>query len=232
MPPPQPQHPGAVPPHGAPQVGAPAPMPHAVPPAQPAPNEPDGDECYKQLAQAKLELDSMRQKMAAIEPKQKAMEQEVAGYKTSNQALALELEGTKRTLAEAKSSLEKVFAEQRSKEVKGRIEKLVNEKKIVPSQGPMLEAILLHALESNVKKFKLGDKEVELEALVMQFIESGQGSGLPTTPKTENGAPSVVNPEDGKSVHEAVLKYMTDHKGVGYTPAYKEVMKGLIDPKK
>lgn len=232
MPLPQPQHPGAVPPHGAPQAGAPAPMPHAVPPPPPAPNEPDGDECYKQLAQAKLELDSMRQKMAAIEPKQKAMEQEVAGYKTSNQALALELEGTKRTLAEAKSSLEKVFAEQRSKEVKGRIEKLVNEKKIVPSQGPMLEAILLHALESNVKKFKLGDKEVELEALVMQFVESGQGSGLPTTPKTENGAPSVVNPEDGKSVHEAVLKYMTDHKGVGYTPAYKEVMKGLIDPKK
>ncbi len=254
MPLPQPPHPGAVPPHGAPPVGpalppghpgalplghpaapAAAASPHALPAAAPIiPAEPDGDECYKQLAQAKQDLTGLQAQMAAIAPAQKALGEESASYKTANRSLALELEGAKQALAESRAEVVKFRSEAFAKEVKGTVEKWVNEKKIVPAQSAALEVLLTQAKESgSVKKFKLGDKELDSYEAIVQFVENGNGNGLPTKPQSENGVALTIDPDSGESVDSAVKKYMADNKTSSYTEAYKKVMAGLREqPKK
>ena len=203
--------------------------PGAAPAHQPAPmqKEPDGDECYKQLMKAHGELDMMRKQMAEMEPKQKAMQEEMSGYKQKCEVLS-------RDLVSANAELTKIHAERRADTVKTRVNNLIGEKKIMPSQAPALEAVLMHAMESNVKKFKLGEKDMDLESIVMQFVENGSGGGLPTQPRTDSGVSASIDPENGESVHQAVLKHMADNKVNNYTLAYKAVIKALKDkePKK
>lgn len=219
----QPPHPGAVPPHGAPPVGPvhPAVAPpnpaqaHALPPAQPAqPHpEPDGDECMKQLAKAHMDMEAMSAKMAQMAPKQEALAQEAEGYK--------------KELAEARAELKKFKTEAKRKEIQVKVNALIAAKKIVPSQSEALETLLFNASEGEVKKFKVGDKEMDSEALVLHFIESGSGVGLNTAPKSELGNALAVDPENGESVDAAVKKFMAENKGKSYTESYKEVMRKL-----
>lgn len=220
--PPQP----GVAPHGAPPVGLP--INNATPPVVP-----EGDECYKQLAQAKLDIDEMKKQMAAAAPAQQAMADENASYKNANKHLSGELENAKKLLAENQAEISKFKSEAIAKEVKDHVGQWLADKKIMPAQAPALEILLTQAKESgSLKKFKLGDKELDSFEAIVQFVDSGSGSGLPTQPVSENGAPALVDVNNGESVDQAVKTYMTKNNVASYTEAYKIVMRALKEPKK
>lgn len=232
---------GQLPPAQMPAAPQPAPTPA---PAQPLAQ--DGD-CMQKLAKIKLDLDTMTKRMSDSETEIKKLSDENASLKSSLESKDKEFaeskaraESLEKDLAQSKSDGEKSASElrefkkeARGKEIKSKIAAMVDGKKILPSQSPALEAMLLHASDSPTLKFKVGDKDVDgLDALILQFVENGAGLSLPTEPRTELGAGNPVDPANGQSVHEAVLKYMTEHKELSYKQCYVKVIEALEEPKK
>lgn len=230
--------PGAVP-HGAPAAGgAPAPA-HPAAPAAPTvlqpQGEPDGDECYKMLKAAHMELDGMKKQMSAMAPKAQQLEGANAAFKLENQNLKKEITEVRDQLGKVSGELEKIYTEQRAKEAKITVEKFVQEKKIVPSQAPALEALLTEVNRLQVKKFKLGDKELDsAEALLKEFVSLG-GAGLPTQAVTESGKDiAIPDAQNGQAMDHAVKEYMAKNGEKSYTKAYVAVAQVLSkkEPKK
>ena len=197
---------------------------NAVPPqVMPPQAAPQGDECFSQLALKNQECENLKSQLGKITPQQQLMSEE-------NEALKKENAELKTSTASLQGEIKKFKDEQNAKDIKLKVEKLIGDKKIVPSQSLALEALLLHASEAGVKKFKLGDKELDsIDAVVMQFIENGQGAGLPTAPQSEVGMSAVVDPDNGESVDKAVKSYMAKHEGLSYRAAYIEVAKTLSE---
>jgi len=150
-----------------------------------------------------------------------------------------EAEKVKADLAEAEKKVEAAEvkaveaekkAEQLEKEVKAHrrqaievsvqatIDKLIADKKIVPAQKEAAFALLLNAKDgATEKKFKVGEKEMGAEELVMSFFANGHAS-VNTDTETEAGTRS-----DGDDLDAKARKYMESHQGVSYKQALIEV---------
>ena len=191
---------------------------------QPAPQ---GDECYQQLAQMKLELDKYKQHQDSMMPRYTAMESEIISLKSNLESVTKERNESNKKFAEASIELKKISDEKNASEIKATVSKFVQEKKILPSQAGALEALMLHAKESVVKKFKVGDKEIDsAEALLLEFIGAAASVGLSTEPKSESGkSTAIVNPNDGDAMDKAVRDYMAKNDEKSYTKAYTAVAK-------
>lgn len=182
---------------------------------------PDGDECYKQLKQAHSDLGSMKAQMSAMAPLHKQMGEQLSSYKAENEGLKKEIGQYKADLEKSQGELKKFVGEKQASDVKVQVAKFVEDRKILPSQAPALEALLLDAKQSGVKKYKLGETEIEsAEALILTFVSSA-GAGLSTAPQTESGkANTVPNVEDGVAMEAAVKQYMAKNPSKSFREAY------------
>lgn len=94
------------------------------------------------------------------------------------------------------------------------IEKLVAEKKIVPAQKEAAFALLMNAKDgATEKKFKVGEKELNSEELVMSFFSNGIAD---VHTDQDTGAGIRV---DGIDLDVQARKYMEANKGVTYAQA-------------
>ena len=120
-----------------------------------------------------------------------------------------EMEIEAKKLAEENVELKKLAielkAEKQSIEIDKTLEKLVNDKKIVPAQKDFLKTLLSELPETKEKKYKFGDKDYEgLESVVMAFIDA-HAPVPPTELDTEKG-------DINTDLTDKAKKYAEDHK--------------------
>jgi len=115
------------------------------------------------------------------------------------------------------AELKKLAEEKRAADVKATLDKWVSEKKINPSQVPMLEHFMLNAQLTGEKKFKLGDKEVDsLTGIVEAFVDAGKVK-LSTDEESELGDTRGLEEQD--QLDRAAKEYQEKHK-----VSYKEAL--------
>lgn len=128
---------------------------------------------------------------------------------------------------ELKNSI-KVFEDEKNKsEINVVLDKWINDKKIVPAQREAAFTILMEAkvLSKTEKKYKVGDKESTYEELLHNFIQMGDGAGLPTEPKSKQTPPHGTNQgamDEADKIHAKVLEYQEKNK-VSYREALAAV---------
>ena len=177
-------------------------------------------ECAEELKSARKELDDLKGKHMALEVEAKKFSDEAIALKVQAGELSKENEALKsgkadleKKFAAANAALEKVEGEKRQAKAETKVAELINSKKLLPAQKEAFTALLLNAMASGVRKYRLGDKEVEKpEAdILLEFIEKG-GAGLPTEESTEAGKSSKVNDLHSTEFAREVQKYADEHK--------------------
>jgi hypothetical protein len=133
--------------------------------------------------------------------------------------LTKEIEEIKKFSDEIKVKNEELAKEKRLSVINSKIDKLVQDKKIVPAQIPVLKEILTNSTDE--RKFKVGEDEISgFDGLIMKFIESS------TAPLSTEG-----KSEKGKNLNEdkvaEIKKYAEENK-----VSFKEAMIALARTEK
>jgi hypothetical protein len=175
------------------------------------------------------DIEKLNARIAELEARLREYEKEEVAEAEKVKADLAEAE-KKVEAAEVKAVEAEKKAEQLEKEVKAHrrqaievsvqatIDKLIADKKIVPAQKEAAFALLLNAKDgATEKKFKVGEKEMGAEELVMSFFSNGHAS-VNTDTETEAGTRS-----DGDDLDAKARKYMESHQGVSYKQALIEV---------
>jgi hypothetical protein len=171
----------------------------------------DLNEALAALAETNAKYQAAEAKVLEFSAKVDALEKEKA-----EAAAAMET-ATKRA-EEAEAVAAKYADEKRTLEVNARLDKLIEEKKIVPAQREMAFALLKDGL--GVRKYKLGDKEMSGEEVILQLFESS-APALPTEEKTKSGDRQSAD-EDNAVLADKASKYAAE-KGVSYREALLSV---------
>ena len=172
----------------------------------------NADDCPKRLLAAMGELDGAKKKLAEYDMEQKGLLNDKQKMMKENEALKVEL-------VTAKEGLTVVYKEKKAQEIAVTIDKFIAEKKVVPAQKEVLFQLLMNVEDSGVRKFKVGVKEYDsYAALVKLFIEVGNGLGLPTDERSENGVPSLTL-ENREGLAKAALEFAAKNK-----VSYKEAL--------
>ena len=177
-------------------------------------------ECAEELKSARKELDDLKGKHMALEVEAKKFSDEAIALKVQAGELSKENEALKsgkadleKKFAAANAALEKVEGEKRQAKAETKVAELINSKKLLPAQKEAFTALLLNAMASGVRKYRLGDKDVEKpEAeILLEFIEKG-GSSLSTDESSETGKTTKVNDLHSTEFAREVQKYADEHK--------------------
>lgn len=123
--------------------------------------------------------------------------------------------------AQAQQEKEALKKEKRFSEISARVDQLVKDKKIIPAQSAALKLILDNA--SQERKFKLDDKEMTEEALILSFIDANGTHVLSTEESTEVGKKQQVDSDD--QLASAAKEYAMKNK-VSYKEALIRVASG------
>ena len=176
--------------------------------------------CPEELEAARKELKEMKGKYASIDADIKKYSDENSALKSRTAELEKENAENKKKYADASVEIEKVQSEKRLAHVESKVKELVNDKKVLPAQADSLKALLLNSM-SGIQKFKLGDKEVGQDEVILEFIEKGSGKSLPTKESSESGKSSKVDqPERHTEAFASnVQKYAVENK-LTYKEAY------------
>jgi len=167
-------------------------------------------------------------KMERIEELQakidKLQEEKAAAEKEAEEAKkqAEEAEKKAKEAEEAKNKIEQEVAEKAEKELKASIEatvdKLIQDKHLLPVHKEALVDILFDLKKSSeVKKYKINEKEEKSADEIILNIVSNQFVDLNTTDASETGVP--LTDEEGELTHQKALKYAKEHK-----VSYKEAL--------
>lgn len=133
--------------------------------------------------------------------------QEIVSLKEENSKLTAELEESKKFSQELTEKNEALKKEKRYAEINAKVDQLIKDKKILPAQSETLKTILLNA--EGEKKFKMGDKEMSSEELILNFVNSSNVS-VNTEGKTETGKTQDLD-QDSK-VKEFMAKNKVSYK--------------------
>ena len=114
-------------------------------------------------------------------------------------------EALKAKYVESEAQLAKECDARRTGEINSKLDKMVEDKKIVPAQREALFAILKGS--DGVRKYTAGGKEYDSqEALVLAFIDGGAKVGLPTEGRSE------VGESQAKDLNEKAKQYAAQNK--------------------
>jgi hypothetical protein len=171
------------------------------------------------------EEDTMAKTVEELTASLSAAEKALADSKAENDGLKKEyarVEGELKKEQDAKAELEKKHSEltkeKKHAEISTKIDKLINEKKIVPAQKEALFTLMSNLPETAEKTYAFGDKKYStLEEVAMAFVEASQ---KPLETEGQTGAGEKQN----KDLADRAKKYAEDHK-VSYKEALIEVSK-------
>lgn len=162
------------------------------------------------------------------------MEKEIAKLKEEISALKVELDVEKKKSAEfekkfneektakeaAAGDLETVKQEGLKKEVTSFVDKKIEEGHIEPAKKEFFISIFTELKNSEVKKFKQGDKEVGMEDLLVEYIDSHK-----VDLKTKEDTHSKTGYTDSdEELHNKAIQFQEEKKAKGIEVSYKEAL--------
>lgn len=165
----------------------------------------------KIMEELKAQLADKERLLAESAKAVETLEGNVTAFKTENAALKAKVE-------ELCGDVAKLSQEKKSIEINKALDGLVSGKKIVPAQREVLFALMEKAeIVGEAHKYKLGEKELTAQELLLSFVESGAPS-LNTGENTEVGEPTQAD------MDARVKKFMTEEKTKGKVVSYKEAL--------
>lgn len=189
--------------------------------------------CHPTMAAAQAQERAIKSKEMSEKGEVKQMEKEMETLRTENADLKKQLEESSKKYAELSSQVDQFKLDARKAELKNKLAKFIQDKKISPAQEEILMSILMNAHSNGQKSFKIADKEYKtMDDMVFAFVDSNS-NGLPTDEKSKMG--KKFKSEDGKEEVEVdgdILTGIADDKKIEdysqeHKVSYKEAMIAL-----
>lgn len=173
-------------------------------------------ELQKKFEEAEAELAEFKEKdaddMEKLKKKMKELED-------SNKALKSENDKFKKKTCELEAEVKEHADKAITEEINNKLDKLIQEKKVLPAQREQAFSMLKEAKqEPSEKKYKLGEKEVSKEEFVLSFFEQNK---IDVHTEEETGQPKV-SPDQDPDVAR-INKYAEENK-CSYEEAYSHCM--------
>lgn len=158
------------------------------------------------------ELEELKAKLLSSEEKVKEYETKVAEYELKVKAAE---EQAVKYVEEIKTFKEKAV----KTEIDGAIDKLIVDGKILPSEKEQFSTLMFHlrSTEEGLKKFKIGDKDMSPEDIIMGLVVSRKFE-INTDDKSKTG--DTGNLPDNSAIAEKAKKYAEENKC-----SYKEALR-------